>query len=111
MPYTTQDGFFDKLEDDIWKEVKNDCLGNKDKPTTTLETRQAERRPKAKLHILMRTVIGIAACIALLFVINMNFSKPNDTTIQDVDKAFSQLTDDDQTYLLNIYQADVFINE
>ena len=25
MPYTTPEGFFDKLEEDIWAEVKNDC--------------------------------------------------------------------------------------
>ena len=95
MPYTTPDGFFDQLEEDIWKEVKNDCQ---------------EEKP-ARLRILMRTMIAMAASIALLFVINMNFSKPASASINDVDQAFSQLTTDDQAYLLNIYQEDVFINE
>ena len=91
MPYNTPDGFFDKLEDDVWKKMKND------KP--------------AKLHLLIRSVIAIAASIALVLVIHMNFSKSNNVSINDVDQAFSQLTTDDQTYLLNIYQNDVFINE
>ena len=95
MPYTTPDGFFDQLEEDIWKEVKNDSQ---------------EEKP-AKLRILMRTMIAMAASIALLFVINMNFSKPASASINDVDQAFSQLTTDDQAYLLSIYQEDVFINE
>ena len=95
MPYTTPDGFFDHLEEDIWKEVKNDC--QKEKP--------------AKMRILMRSMIAVAASIALLLVANMNFSKPASASVNDVDQAFSQLTTDDQAYLLNIYQEDVFINE
>ena len=95
MPYTTPDGFFDHLEEDIWKEVKNDC--QKEKP--------------AKMRILMRSMIAVAASIAMLLVVNMNFSKPASASVNDVDQAFSQLTTDDQAYLLNIYQEDVFINE
>ncbi len=95
MPYTTPDGFFDHLEEDIWKEVKNDC--QKEKP--------------AKMRFLMRSMIAVAASIALLLVANMNFSKPASASVNDVDQAFSQLTTDDQAYLLNIYQEDVFINE
>lgn len=49
--------------------------------------------------------------IALVLVIHMNFSKQRPTTINDVDQAFSQLTTDDQVYLVNVYQEDVFINE
>ena len=95
MPYTTPDGFFDQLEEDIWKEVKNDC--QKEKP--------------AKMRILMRSMIAVAASIALLLVVNMNLSQPASASINDVDQAFSQLTTDDQAYLLSIYQEDVFINE
>ena len=95
MPYTTPDGFFDHLEEDIWKEVKNDC--QKEKP--------------AKMRILMRSMIAVAASIALLLVVNMNLSQPASASINDVDQAFSQLTTDDQAYLLSIYQEDVFINE
>ena len=95
MPYTTPDGFFDHLEEDIWKEVKNDC--QKEKP--------------AKMRILMRSMIAVAASIALLLVINMNFSTPASASVNDVDQVFSQLTTDDQAYLLSIYQEDVFINE
>lgn len=87
MPYTIPDGFFDQLEEDIRKEVK-----------------------PAKSHSLLRTVLAVAASAALL-VIGMNFPKSDSVSINDVDLAFSRLTTDDQAYLLDIYQEDVFINE
>lgn len=94
VPYTTPDGFFDKLEEDIWKEVKDDYLG-----TTH------------KLRIAMRCVLALAASVVVAFIINMNFTKQDTATLTDVDQAFCQLATDDQAYLLNVYQDDVFINE
>lgn len=90
MPYTTPDGFFDKMEDDIWKKVK--------------------RKP-IRLHLVMRSVIAVAASIALILIINNYLFKANPATINDVDRAFSQLSTDDQAYLLEIYQEDVFIDK
>ncbi len=87
MPYSIPDGFFDQLEEDIRKEVK-----------------------PAKSHSLLRTVLAVAASVALI-AISMNFPKSDKVSINDVDQAFSQLTADDQDYLLDIYQEDVFINE
>ncbi len=89
MPYTTPDGFFDKLEDDIWKEVK----------------------PTKKHNILMRSALALTASFALVLVINLSFAKTDKASINDVDQAFCQLTTDDQAYLLSVYQEDVFINE
>ena len=110
MPYTTPNEFFDQLEDDIWKEMKDDFKNGKEGNAAAAETPQVGRK-SAKLHIFMRSAIAVAASIAVLFVIGINFSKSDETSINDVDQAFSQLTTDDQTYLLNVYQEDVFINE
>lgn len=112
VPYTTPDGFFDKLEEDIWKEVKDDYLGTtsekEDLPMTSAESKAKKTHT---LRIAMRCVLALAASVLLAFIINMNFTKQNTATINDVDQAFSQLTTDDQAYLLNVYQDDVFINE
>ena len=99
VPYTTPDGFFDKLEEDIWKEVKDDYLGT------------TPAKKSHKLRILMRCALALAASVVIAFIINMNFAKQDTATINDVDQAFSQLTTDDQAYLLNVYQDDVFINK
>ena len=102
MPYDTPDGFFDKLEDDIWNKVKDDYLEK--------ESNEKPRKP-AKLRLLIRSVIAVAAAVAIGFIINLSFFKPSPTTLNDVDQAFSQLTTADQAYLMNVYQDDVFINE
>ncbi len=95
MPYTVPEGFFDKLEEDVWKEVKTDCREKK----------------SGRLRLVVRSAMAVAAAVALLVVINMGVSKPSPVTIDDVDRQFSRLSFDDQTYLLEIYQEDVFINE
>ncbi len=110
MPYTTPDGFFDQLEDNIWKEVKNDCQEKENGNTVVMKTRQAGRK-SAKTYLLIRSLIAVAASIALLLIVHMNFSKTDSVSANDVDQAFSQLTTDDQAYLLSVYQDDVFINE
>ncbi len=110
MPYSTPYGFFDQLEDDIWKEVQTDCQEEKKGKTITMPSPQAGRKP-ARMHLIMRSVVAVAASVALLFVVHMNFTKPSSISANDVDQAFSQLTTDDQAYLLSVYQDDVFINE
>ncbi len=110
MPYTTPNEFFDQLEDDIWREMKDDFKNEEEGNAAAAEKPQVGRK-SAKLHIFMRSAIAVAASIAVLFVIGINFSKSDETSINDVDQAFSQLTTDDQTYLLSVYQEDVFINE
>ncbi len=110
MPYTTPEGFFDNLEEDIWKEVKTQLQAKGNDDADASKPQPAERKTSRRL-ILMRSIMAVAASIALVFVVNMNFFKTDDASIEDVDQAFSQLTTDDQTYLLSVYQEDVFINE
>ena len=125
MPYDTPDGFFDKLEDDIWNKVKDDYLEKENNEKASegkaslgkvsqsqaSEGKVAKPRKPAKLRLLIRSVIAVAAAVAIGFIINLSFFKPSPTTLNDVDQAFSQLTTADQTYLMNVYQDDVFINE
>lgn len=106
MPYITSEGFFDKLEENIWKEVKEDYLA--DKPN--LLGVSAHHKP-SKLRLVMRSVIAVAASVALMFILNMHFAKHHTVSINDVDQAFSHLCSEDQAYLLSVYQDDVFINE
>ena len=110
MPYTTPDGFFDNLEDDIWEEVKDGCQEKGNDKIVTIGARHA-RYKSAKSPLLMQIVIAAAASIVLLLAFNMYFTKSNSASFNDVDQAFSQLTADDQAFLLDIYQDDVFINE
>ena len=114
MPYDTPDGFFDKLEDNIWEKVKDDYLIKDDcqvKENDSDFSNIKESQKPAKLRLLIRSVVAVAAAVAIGFIIDLSFFKPSPTTISDVDQAFSQLTTTDQAYLMNVYQDDVFINE
>lgn len=94
-PYTTPATFFDTLEENIWKEVKKDYM----RPRTS------------EFQIIIKWAVAIAASIALVFFIHINFNQQSSSTINDVDHAFSQLCTDDQAFLLSVYQEDVFIRE
>lgn len=88
MPYATPDGFFDSLETSIL------------------------RRTKAKSHkgvIITLSSLAAAACIASVVILSGIFDKPQ-VGIENVDKAFANLSEQDQDYLLDVYDDDVFIN-
>lgn len=113
MPYTTSEDLFDKLEENIWNEVKDDYLAGKtqEKCEQVLALGEFDHRKTSKLHLVMRNVITLAASVALVLIVNINIPKQTTISMNDVDKAFSQLSTDDQAYLLSVYQDDVFINE
>lgn len=113
MPYTTSEDFFDKLEENIWKEVKDDYLAEKPKENVpiVLPLGASVHSRISKSRLVMRSIIAVAASVVLVFIVNMNFFRQTTVSINDVDNAFSQLSTDDQAYLLNVYQDDIFINE
>lgn len=95
MPYSTPNNFFDKLE----KEVK-----------ASLPSKSKHKRN----HIITISVMSIAASLLLLFGIGTKIDKNNDDANNEkynmaaVEKAFSNLNDNDQAALISIYQDDVF---
>ena len=106
MPYSTPEGFFKEMEANILEQVKND----KTQPVRI----QPKKRPLMK--VIWTAAIAVAASVAVLLVLNIDFSasssQPSQVNngIQEVDKAFAQLSSADQAYLLSVYQEDVFLN-
>lgn len=114
LPYTTPDGFFDELEDSIWKEVKGDYLDNGSGETavTAMPVETAPRRARhPRWRVYIASAVAVAASIALLLIVNLRPAQHDVYTASDIDRAFSELCPDDQTFLLSVYQDDVFINE
>ena len=105
MPYSTPEGFFKEMEANILEQVKN-------------ETQPVRIQPKKRSlrKVIWTAAIAVAASVAVLLVLNIDFSasssQPSQVNngIQEVDKAFAQLSSADQAYLLSIYQEDVFLN-
>lgn len=105
MPYSTPEGFFKEMEANILEQVKN-------------ETQPVRIQPKKRSlrKVIWTAAIAVAASVAVLLVLNIDFSasssQPSQVNngIQEVDKAFAQLSSADQAYLLSVNQEDVFLN-
>ena len=121
MPYTTPDGFFKDMEKNILEAVKDD------KPQAVTNQPQAVKvQPKKRpvFKMIWAAVIAVAASVAVLLVLNIDFSAADSSLasshssqpsqaksdLEQVDQAFAQLSEADQAYLLDVYQEDVFLN-
>lgn len=104
MPYSTPDGFLKDMESNILEAVKND----------TLQPVVVEQKKRPVLKVIWTAALAAAASVALLFVVNMDFSASRSSQagsdLQAVDQAFAQLSSADQAFLLDAYQDDVFLN-
>lgn len=90
MPYRVPDNFFNDVENDIIEKV------------------YIRQRKRKTFKIF---VAGIAATLALFIIVGNPVSVDHKTDFNEIDMAFDNLSDDDQTYLLEIIQDDIFINE
>ena len=114
MPYTTPDGFFKDMEKNILEAVKED--------SPQAVKIQPKKRPVFKM--IWAAAIAVAASVAVLLVLNIDFSATDSSLasshssqpsqakseLEQVDQAFAQLSEADQAYLLDVYQEDVFLN-
>lgn len=102
MPYTVPNGFFDQLEESVMNEVKAQPA--------------KEKKPKA-VSIVFRTLLAVAACVALFLIVRKALPQGEDPITDDftsVELAFNNLSTEDQDYLLEVYQEEeelMFNNE
>jgi hypothetical protein len=100
MPYTVPDGFFSKLEDsvmEVWSE----------------NTSAAKAKRAKVVRMAIRAALAVAACIALFLIVRQTLPKGQDTVADDFDKvelAFNNLDTEDQDYLLEVYQEELFLD-
>lgn len=104
MPYTVPDGFLDQMEANVWQEVKADLTA----------APVAKKRRKLYRLSIISTLLAAAACVAVVFMVHPFAAKqsvqPTDS-FAPVEQAYAQLTAEDQAYLLEVYQDDVFLDE
>lgn len=107
MPYSIPEGFFKDMEANILEAVKNDSP----KPV------KIEQKKRPLMRVMWTAMLAVAASVAVLLVLHIDFSAPHsvqpsqtDLELQAVDQAFAHLSADDQAYLLDVYQEDVFLN-
>ena len=102
MPYNVPDGFFDQLEQNVMAEVKPD-------DTVTEKPKVKARTVKMTFRILL----AAAAAVALFFVVTKNLptSESQTDTFEFVELAYNNLSTEDQEFLMEVYEEDVFLIE
>lgn len=95
MPYTVPEGFFEKIEDNIHATIVFD--------------RNVAKKQRY-LRIVAASIVSIAAVVALCFIIPNKLDKSNNDYLL-VERAFSLLNNDEQIFLIQVYQEDLFIND
>ena len=121
MPYTTPDGFFKDMEKNILEAVKDDTL-----QAVKIQPQSVKVQPKKRpvFKMIWAAAIAVAASVAVLLVLNIDFSAADSSlasshssqpsqaksNLEQVDQAFAQLSEADQAYLFDVYQEDVFLN-
>ncbi len=98
MPYTVPDGFFKEMEDNVLNSVA--CRRTEEKRVFRLS-----RRVKAGM------AATAVASVVLAFVLSTGGHEPRHTDFAEVEKAFCNLSPEDQMYMLSVYQEDVFMEE
>lgn len=105
MPYATPHGFLDDLEANVLATVAADA------PVAPIATTHTTVKRRSYLKVVGLSALSAAAAITLFLVVHTGFTaSASDADWQTVDEAFAQLSVEDQAFLIDVYQDDVFLN-
>lgn len=85
IPYTVPDGFFDMMEERLMQE------------TVTIKEKSNLRK------IALWTSLAVAASLALLMVLRQDVFQTEESSFEQVEIAFTQLSDTDQELMFDYY--------
>lgn len=116
LPYSVPDGFFDVMEANVMAKIKADAeagtsIGGDKADTQMLNKRY--RKTIKRTRAISLSFLAMAASLLLLFTILPKNTKTAQQTndLESIDKAFSQLSTDDQTFLMEVYDDDMFLDD
>ena len=114
LPYSVPDGFFDVMEANVMAKIKADAGINVggDKADTQMRDKQY-RKTTTHTRTISLSILAMAASLLMLFTIFSQSTKTVQQTngMESIDKAFSQLNTDDQAFLMEIYDDDMFLDD
>ena len=96
LPYTVPDNFFSKAEECIMEKNREDKTVNAD-----------ERLLRGKLYL--KTAVSVAAAILVFAFIGLQIHNANSMGYSKIENAFCSLDNDDRTFLLEVYNEDIFL--
>lgn len=98
IPYTLPKGFFEQTEVQLAQQLK---LADKSKPLPLSN----------RLWQVVGISVAAAAVAAVGIFLPQRFTPQSAVSDSEVDQAFNQLSSADQTFLLEVYQEDVFFDD
>lgn len=116
LPYSVPDGFFDVMEANVMAKIKADAEAGTSVGDDKADTQMWDKRYRKTIkrtRAISLSFLAMAASLLLLFTILPKSTKTaqqiND--MESIDKAFSQLSTDDQTFLMEVYDDDMFLDD
>jgi len=109
MPYNAPQGFLDEIEQQVMARIDSDTTA----ASTAAAPAAAAPAAKAPSHRRLWWTIGtvlVAASVALLLIFKAVPAYQEMRDLNAIDQAFAELSTDDQDYLLEVYQDDLFMN-
>lgn len=95
MPYVMPEGFLADMESRVMESVEAN----------------AAARGKSRIYHLFRSMVA-AAAVATLFIVCHSALQPRHMRVySDLDQAFENLSHDDQQFLIDDYDNDVFLSD
>lgn len=116
LPYSVPDGFFDVMEANVMAKIKADAEAGTSVGDDKADTQMRDKQYcKTTTHTrtISLSLLAMAASLLLLFTILSKNTKTAQQTndLESIDKAFSQLSTDDQTFLMEVYDDDMFLDD
>ena len=115
LPYSVPDGFFDVMEANVMAKIKADAeagtsVGD-DKADTQMRDKQY-RKTMRRTRTISLSLLAMAASLLLFTIVPKSKKTAQQTNdFESIDKAFSQLSTDDQTFLMEVYDDDMFLDD
>lgn len=116
LPYSVPDGFFDVMEANVMAKIKADAEAGTSVGDDKADTQMWDKRYRKTIkrtRAISLSFLAMAASLLLLFTIFPKSTKTAQQTndMESIDKAFSQLSTDDQTFLMEVYDDDMFLDD
>lgn len=116
LPYSVPDGFFDVMEANVMAKIKADAEAGTSVGDDKADTQMWDKRYRKTIkrtRTISLSFLAMAASLLLLFTIFSQSTKTAQQTndMESIDKAFSQLSTDDQTFLMEVYDDDMFLDD
>lgn len=116
LPYSVPDGFFDVMEANVMAKIKADAEAGTSVGDDKADTQMWDKRYRKTIkrtRTISLSFLAMAASLMLLFTILSKNTKTAQQTndLESIDKAFSQLSTDDQTFLMEVYDDDMFLDD